>query len=162
MRYIKLQDNKPVNYSIEQFTVDYPNAVVYSNSAMPDPMLLVQYNVYPLITINPPAVKEAQTAEEGVPSFNHGEWYQTWVVRDFTEQELTKIINGEIPVLVSPQAPAAMSGIFASEETVNQRHEICKSCPSYTRLKICAECGCIVPFKIKITEAVCPLNKWAN
>jgi hypothetical protein len=157
MKYIKLEDNRPVNYSIEQFVTDYPNARIYSTAAMPDSHLLAQYNVYPLITTNPPILEETQAAEEGVPSFYNGEWYQTWTTRDLTEEEIDEMIVVRTPIPADPEIALAF---FASEETVAQRSELCNTCPSYSRLKICAECGCIMPLKVKIKAAVCPIGKW--
>lgn len=43
----------------------------------------------------------------------------------------------------------------------NERYEICKSCDRFNNiLKICKECGCFMPAKIKIELARCPLDKW--
>jgi len=157
MRYIKLVNNNPVNYSIEQFTIDYPNATIYNNSSMPDTYMLSQYNVYPLVTTNPPASTETQIAVEGTPSFHDGEWYQTWTARDLTEEEIDEMIRVQTPIPADPEIAASF---FASEETITQRSELCNNCPSYSRLKICAECGCIMPLKVKIKSAVCPIGKW--
>jgi hypothetical protein len=157
MRYIKLVNNNPVNYSIEQFAIDYPNATIYSNSSMPDTYMLSQYNVYPLVTTNPPVLEETQTAEEGTPSFFNNEWYQTWTARDLTEEEIDEMITVRTPIPVDPETAVRF---FASEETIAQRSELCNNCPSYNRLKICAECGCIMPLKVKIKSAVCPIGKW--
>ena len=157
MRYIKLVNNNPVNYSIEQFAIDYPNATIYSSSSMPDTYMLSQYNVYPLVTTNPPAPTETQIAVEGTPSFHDGEWYQTWTARDLTEEEIDEMIRVQTPI---PADPEIAVSFFASEETVTQRSELCNNCPSYSRLKICAECGCIMPLKVKIKSSVCPIGKW--
>lgn len=157
MRYIKLENNNPVNYSIEQFTTDYPNAKIYSNSEMPDTLLLAQYNVYHLVTTNPPILEETQTAEEGTPDFHDGEWYQTWTARDLTEEEIDEMITLRTPI---PADPETALRFFASEEIIAQRSELCNNCPSYNRLKICSECGCIMPLKVKIKATVCPIGKW--
>jgi hypothetical protein len=43
-----------------------------------------------------------------------------------------------------------------------ERLSICKKCPSYRKFaKQCKECGCIMPAKVKLAEAFCPLGKWA-
>lgn len=157
MKYIKLVNNNPVNYSIEQFVIDYPNATIYSNSSMPDAHLLSQYNIYPVITTNSPALTDTQIAEEGNPIFHDNEWYQTWIVRDLTEEEIDEIISLRTPI---PASPEIALEFFASDELVTQRSEICSSCPSYSQLKICAECKCIMPLKVKIKSAVCPIGKW--
>jgi hypothetical protein len=159
MRYIKLDNSRqPVSYSIEQFAIDYPNARIYRDTAaMPDFDLLSQYNVHVLVTTNPPALGETQIAEEGTPQFYNGEWYQTWITRDLTLEEIDELIVVRTPIPADPETGVLF---FASEETVAQRSELCNNCPSYSVLKICAECSCIMPLKVKIKAAVCPIGKW--
>jgi hypothetical protein len=41
-----------------------------------------------------------------------------------------------------------------------ERYSTCKQCDRLNALNICKECMCFMPFKIKITNAQCPLNKW--
>lgn len=92
MRYIKVENNTPIQYSLEQLFIDYPNAVIYKMSKMPNEKLLANYNVYPLITEPAPQVAPDETAEEGMPEFRDGEWHQTWATRQLTEQEKQTII----------------------------------------------------------------------
>ena len=40
------------------------------------------------------------------------------------------------------------------------RLAICRDCPSFNKLRICNECKCIMPLKVKIPNAKCPLGKW--
>lgn len=41
------------------------------------------------------------------------------------------------------------------------RYDICKACEFYLSLpKLCKKCGCVIPFKVQIKKASCPLNKW--
>lgn len=150
MRYIKLEFSMPVNYSIEQFVIDYPNAGIDAN-------ILADYNVFPLITTNPPVVEDTQICVEGLPSFINSEWHQTWNIRDRTEEEIDAVISAQTTI---PADPEIALEFFASDELVTQRSEICSSCPSYSQLKICAECRCIMPLKVKIKSAVCPIGKW--
>ena len=154
MKYIKLENNEPVNYSIEQLLTDFPNARIYSNGMMPDAYLLEQYNVYPLVTTNPPLVEETETSEEGIPSFHDGEWHQTWTTRHLTEEEIDEIISIRTPIPVDTEIALEF---FASDELITQRSEVCNGCPSYSQLKICAECRCIIPLKVKIKSAVCEI-----
>jgi len=43
------------------------------------------------------------------------------------------------------------------------RLDICKSCPEFVRLTSqCKRCGCFMPLKTKLAEAVCPINKWGR
>lgn len=50
---------------------------------------------------------------------------------------------------------------WASEEKSTSRYEICKVCPQLIQLtKQCKQCGCVMPAKVKLENAVCPLGKW--
>ena len=93
MRYIKLKNGQPVNYSIKQLLIDYPDAIIYEKSQMPSETLLSNYDVYPLITTPQPELNEDKIAEESIPIFQDGEWYQTWSVRLLSNEEIEKIIN---------------------------------------------------------------------
>jgi len=49
----------------------------------------------------------------------------------------------------------------ALEETAKSRYDICLDCDrlvSFT--KQCKECGCVMPAKVKLELATCPLEKW--
>lgn len=49
----------------------------------------------------------------------------------------------------------------ASEDLAESRISICKSCPEFVNItKQCKQCGCVMPLKVKLSEATCPLNKW--
>ena len=161
MRYIKIENNSPVDYTIEQLFEDYPDAVIYKTSQMPNEQLLANYSVYPLITEPLPQLAEDETAEEGVPEFAQGEWHQTWTVRKLTEEEITEIIDSRTPTVTEVEGvTAADNSFFATANVQTERYEICKQCPSFTALKTCRECGCIMPLKIKLAGASCPLTKW--
>jgi hypothetical protein len=41
-----------------------------------------------------------------------------------------------------------------------ERYEICKGCEFFTPIKICSKCGCIMPMKVQIKSAECPIKKW--
>lgn len=58
-----------------------------------------------------------------------------------------------------------------SNEKVDERHSICKSCPSYMiedeNRGTCLECGCLIRSskveglnKLRWVEQKCPLDKW--
>lgn len=55
-----------------------------------------------------------------------------------------------------------VSSIFTSSEIAAQRMSICNKCPELTKLKLCRDCGCIVPAKIRLIHASCPRDKWGN
>lgn len=57
--------------------------------------------------------------------------------------------------LLNPNAPRA-------EETVSEsRYAVCLECPELIKVtKQCKQCGCVMPGKVKLLEATCPLNKW--
>jgi hypothetical protein len=90
MRHIKVENNIPTEYSLEQLFIDYPDAVIYKKSQMPDEELLANYNVYPLVTTPLPTDTDDTILiiGEGIPVFQNGEWYQTWITRPLTEEEI--------------------------------------------------------------------------
>ena len=93
MRHIKVENNIPIQYSLDQLFIDYPDAIIYKISQMPDEELLENYNVYPLITEGTPELTSDETCDEGVPEFQNGEWHQTWIIRQLTAQEKQTIID---------------------------------------------------------------------
>ena len=54
--------------------------------------------------------------------------------------------------------------LFVSEEVQKQRKELCDSCEHkstvFNKIDLCNQCGCIIPAKIKLIDANCPINKW--
>lgn len=52
--------------------------------------------------------------------------------------------------------------IFLKKEVAQARYNICKTCDVFnTAIKLCKECGCVMPIKVKFAAADCPLGKWA-
>ena len=49
-----------------------------------------------------------------------------------------------------------------SANIVDIRKEICNQCPHLSKIKMCTQCGCFMPMKIRLTGfgVKCPLNKW--
>lgn len=43
-----------------------------------------------------------------------------------------------------------------------ERLDICRSCDQYMRMEKCAVCGCIMPIKVGLPHASCPLGKWSK
>jgi hypothetical protein len=159
MRYIKLKNDQPIDYTIEELMIAYPNAGIYKLSKLPDPELLSQYNVYPLITEQKPTVNEDEAAEESVPEFRDGEWHQTWTVRKLTIQEIDEIVKTRTSTPIQEEM-VIQQGYFTTKETADQRYEVCKTCDALSILKTCKECGCIMPLKVRIAHVTCPLGKW--
>ena len=49
----------------------------------------------------------------------------------------------------------------ATEEIQTSRWSICEQCPRLLKATSqCKECGCFMKIKVKLKEAVCPLDKW--
>jgi len=49
----------------------------------------------------------------------------------------------------------------ATEEEASNRYSICLECPKLISItKQCKECGCVMPLKVKLKEATCPIGKW--
>lgn len=160
MRHIKLENDVAIDYPIEQLLVDVPDAVIYKNSQMPHPEMLANYNVYPLVTTPRPSLNEDETAEEGVPEFKDGEWQQTWNIRKLTAVEVQEIIEANTFQDNSVVEDNTGVSFLADGQTQEARYDICKGCTAFTALKTCKECGCIMPLKIKLHGAICPLGKW--
>lgn len=38
--------------------------------------------------INPPSIEDGKVAVEGLPTENNGVWYNSWIVRDLTQEEI--------------------------------------------------------------------------
>jgi hypothetical protein len=149
LKYIKLENNIPTDYTLEQLFQDYPNAVIYKNSQMPDEQLLLNYNVYPLITTDMP---NGDVVTEGVPVLVGHEWHQTWISRSFTsEEQLQK----------QRELEEQSSQWFTDSEVSKERYTICQSCDNFNSLTtLCNECKCFMLIKTKLQAAVCPINKW--
>ena len=50
---------------------------------------------------------------------------------------------------------------YVDENLEKERYDICLSCPELIALtKQCKQCGCVMPLKTKLRNAVCPLGKW--
>jgi hypothetical protein len=158
MRYIRLIDDRPVDYTIEQLMIDKPDAVIYGQTRMPNEKLMANYDVYSLITEAKPVLNEDEVAEESTPEFRDGEWHQTWTIRKMSEQEIDEIVQSRSAS--GEDTTDATAGFFADNDIQKQRYEICKKFDSFTALKTCSECGCIMPLKIKIAGSRCPLEKW--
>ena len=158
MRYIKLENNTPIDYTIEQLFLDHPTAVIYKNTKMPNSQLLANYNVYPLITTQAPVDTDETISTEGVPEFKDNEWYQTWVTRSLTEEEMLAQLEAQLEAQKQIEIPV---NFVVDSDTSTSRHDTCKACERYSSItSICKECGCFMIVKTKIHGAVCPLGKW--
>ena len=161
MRYIKLKNDELINYTIEQLLLDYPDAVIYKKSKMPNERLLRKYGVYPLTTTTPPDITDDSTVEEGIPEYVNKQWRQTWVIRKLTQEEIDeKVAKSKNTYIENKELENTDAPFIASKETQEQRYEICKECDQFTSLKTCNQCGCIMPLKVKLFSAVCPIGKW--
>lgn len=53
------------------------------------------------------------------------------------------------------------NALKASKISAEERLNICLSCDKLIKLtKQCRECGCIMPAKVKLENATCPIGKW--
>ena len=156
LRYIKIENNEIIDYSIEQLLIDHPNAVIYYRTKMPNEKLLAIYNVFPLITEPQPQHEEDETVEEGSPMFKNMEWHQTWNVRKLTQEEVQEVIDTVVLESVDEEEVS----LFASTELQQSRLDICKACDSFTEFKTCSESKTIISLKTKLESEACPLDKW--
>ncbi len=53
-----------------------------------------------------------------------------------------------------------VSSFFATGEQANARMVICNSCEDLTKTKLCRNCGCIMPAKVRLKSKSCPIGKW--
>jgi len=53
------------------------------------------------------------------------------------------------------------TALLVSDETYNDRIEICKTCHKYDKIQHrCMECGCFLSGKARFVLEECPLKKW--
>lgn len=45
-------------------------------------------------------------------------------------------------------------------EVAHARLDICSTCPEFSMLRACKQCGCFMDAKVKYAQASCPLGKW--
>jgi hypothetical protein len=113
--HIKVTNGQPETYTIGQLRRDNPQVSFPKN--IPD-AVLAQYGVYPVVATWPP---EGDVVTEGTPALNNGQWVQTWVSRDYTEEEVAQnLINKRAKMSVSPrQARLALlsAGKLSNVET---------------------------------------------
>lgn len=57
------------------------------------------------------------------------------------------------------QAFVRSDRVFNTQEEVNRRIEICRTCEFYTGVT-CKKCGCVVNFKAALATEHCPIGKW--
>ena len=50
--------------------------------------------------------------------------------------------------------------LIYDEDVINERWTICQACPELTDANRCKECGCFMAFKIRVSNAKCPVGKW--
>lgn len=51
----------------------------------------------------------------------------------------------------------------APSEIQQERLLICQTCPFYRKkINQCKKCGCIMPQKVKLADASCPVGKWGQ
>lgn len=50
---------------------------------------------------------------------------------------------------------------YTTKDVSEERMSICKSCPNFLKLtKQCKLCLCIMPAKVILADAYCPIDKW--
>jgi len=53
------------------------------------------------------------------------------------------------------------NSLFATEEIINERMDICRSCEYYDAKQVrCRRCGCFLKQKVRFIFDSCPLSKW--
>lgn len=82
-----VQDGALVRYPYTITDLRLANQNV-SFAANVDDETLASFGMVRVITVDRPNVTDGQVVEEGQPIFSDGNWVQTWVVRDLSEQEV--------------------------------------------------------------------------
>lgn len=85
--YIKIVNNFPVSYSIEQLRKDNPQT---SFPSVISDSLLAEYSVYAVQPVSAPVPSVSEALEEGVAQ-QAGMWVQSWSVRAMTSTELASV-----------------------------------------------------------------------
>lgn len=78
---------------------------------------------------------------------------------------------GYPPDYDSPGNPPEHFAKIAAERNINPnvdqqraqlavRIDTCKLCPELNALRMCRQCGCFMPAKVRIKNASCPIGKW--
>lgn len=49
---------------------------------------------------------------------------------------------------------------IADKEVRRKRLSTCMECEFSFKNKLCKKCGCVLPVKISVALAKCPINKW--
>jgi hypothetical protein len=88
-------------------------------------------------------------------------------------KNIFSIKKGEMDKFTSPPQEGlsiTMSGedfsksheeLLEREPLSKQRYEICKSCDHFIKeTKMCNECYCFMPIKVRFSGLSCPLKKW--
>lgn len=55
-----------------------------------------------------------------------------------------------------------IGSMFAPADAVSSRLDICNNCPELTTIKLCRNCGCVIPAKVRLKGSECPLGKWGK
>lgn len=55
-----------------------------------------------------------------------------------------------------------MKIIIVRQDIAQARYNICKECGDFTALKLCKNCNCFMPVKVKFALAECPKQKWKS
>ena len=82
-----VQDGALVRYPYTITDLRLTNQNV-SFAANVDDETLASFGMVRVITVDQPEIEAHQAIEEGQPVFSDGNWVQTWVVRDLSEQEV--------------------------------------------------------------------------
>jgi len=89
--YIKLVDNTPVSYDINQLKRDNPQ--VSFPTTIPA-NVLEDYDVYPLNSTKQPEYNpDTQKLTIGTPVQKNGEWFENWVITNKSESEIEFELN---------------------------------------------------------------------
>jgi hypothetical protein len=80
----------------------------------------------------------------------------------FADFSIANEISDETAQKVTP-LDLLNSKNYTTRDVRDSRYEICKGCDEFAKpIKMCKECGCNMPLKTWLSQAECPLGKWAG
>lgn len=53
-----------------------------------------------------------------------------------------------------------VSSYISSEQDAEKRLAICRTCDHMNSLKMCGQCGCFMPAKVRLKHTYCPIQQW--
>ena len=123
-------------------------------------------------------IAEKKWLREDLKTFFRSQGYQetedrfllpdVFVIDDRNRVEMPGLVT-LIPRVIRSVGEVAMTAVktrqvFAQQEIVDRRWNLCLQCPQIAPAKRCAICGCFMGLKVKLSTSSCPDNppRWTS